>query len=74
MTTLALICVVFLSACDNQQPATVIPDALLNPVNVRCASGSKERAVGNCLIALRQGLDEANSQIDSIARIVKSPQ
>lgn len=67
---LALTCAAFLIGCGDKamppQPDLVIPEELRRPVVVRCGSGTTEKAVGDCLFALRGGLNEANSQIKAI--------
>lgn len=67
---LALTCAAFLIGCDNKmpdtEPALIIPAELRRPVVARCASGTTEKAVGDCLFTLRGGLDEANSKITAI--------
>lgn len=73
--SLALIFVACLSACgDKSRPSVVIPEELRRPVEVRCASGSTQAHLGRCAIALRQGLNEANSKLASINSIYEKAQ
>ncbi|UUV43225.1 hypothetical protein RCCWILLIS_53 [Rhodobacter phage RcCWillis] len=48
-----------------------IPDSLLQPVSVTCPPGYTSRALGECALAYRAGLDQANSQIAAIGEIVE---
>lgn len=76
MRRLALICALFLTACDREPrvelAAPFVPADLLRPVVVRCASGDTAAALGNCALALRAGLNEANSQIAAVGEILQT--
>lgn len=70
---LVLICAVCLTACDKKiTPQPIVPAPLLKPVGVTCAVGDSEVYLGRCAIALRQGLNLANSQINAIAGLLQS--
>lgn len=72
-TSLILIFVSFLTACADPEKARVIPEPLLRPVVVVCEGGTKSKNLGDCALALRAGLNTANSQILAIAEIEKGP-
>lgn len=61
--------VLSLTGClaNNVQP--VIPAELLRPVVVICEDGSKVRALGDCALALRSGLNTANSKLQAIGEM-----
>jgi hypothetical protein len=62
----------FLSACGDTVTSTQpIPAELVEPVEVRCESGTTERALGECALRLRAGLDTANSKLSSIKELVR---
>jgi hypothetical protein len=69
MNRLMITSVLFLTACA---PAGInaVPDALTEPVQVTCREGTISRALGECAIALRAGLDDANSRLVAIRGIV----
>lgn len=67
-----IICAMCLTGCARRADR-VIPQELLAPVVVTCAPGETSRALGNCALALRVGLNEANSQIDAIRAIEEAP-
>ena len=48
-----------------------VPDALLRPVVVTCRDGETSRALGECALAYRAGLNRANSQIAAIAEVIQ---
>lgn len=72
MIRLAPIFVLFLSSCS-ERPTLVIPEELLRREEVRCRTGTTSRALGECAIALRSGLNRANAKLSSIEEIVKGP-
>jgi hypothetical protein len=59
-----------LTACAAPVPETVIPPELLRPVAVECRDGGTLRALGQCAMNLRQGLDEANAKLVAVGEIV----
>lgn len=71
----ALICALFLTGCADEPrvelAAPHVPADLLRPVVVRCASGETAAALGNCALALRAGLNRANSQITALGEILQ---
>lgn len=71
MNRLILMSALFLSGCGDRDTRADIPEALLREVKVECPSGETSRALGNCAIRLRQGLNIANSQLTAIAEIEK---
>lgn len=74
MNRLTLMSVLCLTACARPDPAPVIPAELLREVEVICPPGEISRALGQCLILLRQGLNEANSKLAAIGEIYTGPQ
>lgn len=70
MRRLVLTCALCLAACDKPAVAPTVPPELLREVVVRCPDGATERAVGECLMRKSAGLDEANSKLASVARIL----
>jgi hypothetical protein len=75
MRRLALTCALFLTACADRAPQVelatpYVPADLLRPVVVRCPSGGTVAALGNCAIALRAGLNQANSQIVAVGAVL----
>jgi hypothetical protein len=60
----------FLTACDDVLARQPIPAPLLEPVEVRCHAGTTERALGQCALRLRAGLDTANGKIEAIKELV----
>lgn len=73
MNRLTIMSVLFLTACAHRSPQLVIPEALTAPVLITCPDGSTSRAVGKCLIALREGLNVANSQLAEIRQLSQTP-
>lgn len=74
MRRLALTCALFLTACGEPRLELVnphVPADLLREVVVRCAGGETVAALGNCAIALRAGLNQANSQIVATGEILQ---
>lgn len=69
---LALICAVCLTACAKAD--LVVPPELLQRVSVTCQTGNLEVHLGRCAIALRQGLDTANSKIEAVGRLYAESQ
>lgn len=67
-----IICAMCLTGCA-RPVARVIPQELLAPVVVTCQPGETSRALGNCALALRAGLGEANSQLAAIRAIEEAP-
>lgn len=59
-----------LTACAAQVPEAVIPPELLRPVVVECRPGDTLRALGQCAMDLRRGLDEANGKLAAAGEIV----
>ena len=59
-----------LTACAAPVPETVIPPELLRPVVVECRPGDTMRALGQCAMDLRRGLDEANGKLVAVGEIV----
>lgn len=59
-----------LTACAAPVPETVIPPELLRPVVVECRAGDTLRALGQCAMDLRRGLDEANGKLAAVGGIV----
>ena len=74
MNRLMLMSALCLTACSSPDPAPVIPPELLRQVEVVCPSGEVSRALGQCLILLRRGLNEANSKLAAIGEIYTGPQ
>lgn len=70
MTRLMTMSVLCLTACAATN-TDVIPGALTTPVTVTCRAGDTSRALGECAIALRAGLDDANSRLVAIGDIVR---
>ncbi len=73
-----LMSALFLTACEINKPIirTVyvtpsVPEALLRPVVVKCEDGSMVRALGECALAYKAGLNQANSQIAAIAEVTQ---
>lgn len=61
----------FLTACGETTVARhPVPPTLLEPVIVRCAAGTTVRALGECALRLRAGLDTANDKIGAIKGLV----
>ncbi|MAM60875.1 MAG: hypothetical protein CMH11_05230 [Maritimibacter sp.] len=60
----------FLTACAETAARQPIPAPLLEPVEVRCADGTTERALGECALRLRAGLETANGKISAIKELV----
>jgi hypothetical protein len=60
-----------LTACAETTVARrPIPAQLLEPVEVRCAAGTTERALGECALRLRAGLETANDKLTAIKGLV----
>lgn len=70
MRPLILMSVLFLSGCFGRQIELDIPPTLTEPVIVNCVPGDTSRALGSCLIRLREGLNIANSKLGQIEEIV----
>lgn len=75
MNRLTITSALFLTACAPAiEPAhVVIPEALLEPTIVVCRDGTTSQALGECAIALRQGLDTSNGKIEAIGELWDSP-
>ena len=78
MKPLILTSALFLTACSVPDPIIRteyvkpdVPDALLRPVAVTCRDGETSRALGECALAYRAGLNRANSQIVAIAEVIQ---
>ena len=78
MKPLILTSALFLTACAAPEPIVRteyvkpdVPDALLRPVVVTCRDGETSRALGECALAYRAGLNRANSQIAAIAEVIQ---
>ena len=78
MKPLILTSALFLTACSTPDPIIRteyvkpdVPDALLRPVAVTCRHGETSRALGECALAYRAGLNRANSQIAAIAEVIQ---
>lgn len=65
-----LMSALFLTACATPDPVLVVPAELTRPVVVACPEGDTSRALGQCAILLRQGLNTANSKLSEIGEIV----
>lgn len=65
-----LMSVLCLTGCATPDPVPVIPAELTRPVVVTCSVGDTSRALGQCAILLRQGLNAANSKLTEIGEIV----
>lgn len=67
---------VFLTGCGDAMPSrAILPDVpaeLRRPVLVVCQPGDTVRALGQCAMALRAGLTEANSKIETIDTILSN--
>lgn len=74
MNRLTLMSALCLTACGSPDPAPVIPPELLRQVEVICPAGTASRALGQCAVMLRQGLNEANSKLAAIGEIYTGPQ
>ena len=73
MRRLVLTCALFLGGCADRAPAPTVPPELIRPVEVRCRDGATARALGDCALALRAGLAEANDKLASVAAILALP-
>ena len=78
MKPLILTSALFLTDCSAPDPIIRteyvkpdVPDALLRPVAVTCRDGETSRALGECALAYRAGLNRANSQIAAIAEVIQ---
>ena len=78
MKALILTSVLFLTACGANKPMVrteflkpEVPAHLLRPVVVQCPPGDTSRALGECALAYRHGLNTANSQIAAIGEVVR---
>ena len=78
MKPLILMSALFLTACSAPDPIIRteyvkpdVPDTLLRPVAVTCRDGETSRALGECALAYRAGLNRANSQIAAIAEVIQ---
>lgn len=60
----------FLTACVDVVARQPIPAPLLEPVEVTCKDGTTERALGECALKLRAGLETANGKIEAIKELV----
>ena len=61
----------YLTACAETTVARQpLPAPLLEPVKVRCAAGTTDRARGECALRLRAGLDTANDKLTAIKELV----
>lgn len=70
MNRLTLMSVLCLTACAlRPDPVQIIPAELTRKVVVTCASGDTSRALGQCALALREGLNVANDKLGRIAGI-----
>lgn len=65
MMRLILMSVLCLTSCA-PRPEPFVPAELTRPVVVTCETGTTSRALGDCTLALREGLNAAN---DKLARI-----
>lgn len=74
MIRLTLMSVLCLTACATPDPVPVIPAELTRPVAVTCPVGDTSRALGQCAILLRQGLNAANSKLAEIGAIMTGVQ
>lgn len=81
MKRLMIMSVVFLTACSRPEPEIIvkteyvypdIPPALLRPVKVSCKPGETSKALGECALKYKAGINQGNSQIGAIAEIVAS--
>lgn len=70
LTPMAALC---LTACAAPVPEPVIPPELLRPVVVECRAGDTLRDLGQCAMALRAGLDTANSKLLAVGEVVGAP-
>ena len=74
MRLLALTCALFLTACGEPRVELAgphVPADLLRPVVVQCPRGDTAAALGSCALALRTGLNRANSQIATVGQIIQ---
>lgn len=77
MKALILTSALFLTACGNDPIIRTellkpeIPDHLLRPVEVICPGGYTSRALGECALAYKHGLNTANGQIAAISEALK---
>lgn len=69
MSRLILMSVLFLTGCAVRAPEIVLPEALTDPVIVECREGQTSRSLGECAMALREGLTIANSKLTRIAEV-----
>ena len=78
MKRLTLMSVLFLTACGTNKTLIKseflrpqIPAPLLQKVVVTCEPGETSRSLGECALAQKQGLAQANSQIAAIAEVLQ---
>ena len=78
MKPLILTSALFLTACSAPEPVVRteyvkpdVPEALLRSVTVSCRKGNTSRALGDCALAYKAGLNRANSQIAAIAEVIQ---
>lgn len=78
MKALILTSALFLTACGANKPMVrteflkpQVPAHLLRPVAVQCPPGDTSRALGECALAYKHGLNTANSQIVAIAGVLQ---
>lgn len=64
MSRLILMSALFLIGCGPRE--WIIPDALTEEVVVECRPGDTSRALGECALQLREGLNLANSKLKQI--------
>ena len=60
----------FLTGCASPEPEIVVPPELTREVVVICPMGDTMRALGNCAILLRGGLNTANDKLRTIEDLV----
>lgn len=74
MRHLILMVVLFLTACQKSETVFVtqpLPEELTREVVVVCEPGETLRALGECAMALREGLDTANDKLKKIHDITR---
>lgn len=70
MNRLTLMAALCLTACATPDPTPVVPAELLRPVVVTCAPGDTMRALGQCALAMAEGLAVANDKLARVAVLV----
>lgn len=81
MKPLMIMSALFLTACSRPEPeiiyrteyiAPVIPEELLRPVYIKCEPGETSKALGECALKYKSGLNKTNSKIIAVGEIIKN--